>query len=334
MDLNMFEITSKNCYKCDLETIIDSNGDYFWINLRDFGVETESKWLNIFNKHVNKSTLMYRREITPDIQVQADKIFVRNDLFEQVIKSCKATNKEFLMLKKKLGICLYEENYYTDKTIQIQDNIEVPSIKKISEVSNKVSIKKSTKKATKEADNKPIEVTDKVLIYEPDNKSIKVIDKVLINEPDNKSINETDNKSINKLDNSSINESDNKSINELDNSSSNKEVKSNLTSWFDTDKFNKILAAIDNNNFNHKNKIGKLKFNEINNLINGIKRNTISEADTKKKINELNEIKKVEIKGKRLIESQEKLLRLLDDLLKTIFNETLNESNSSTKIKL
>ena len=43
----MLEITSKNCYKFDLETIIDSNGQYFWINLRDFEVETESKWLNI-----------------------------------------------------------------------------------------------------------------------------------------------------------------------------------------------------------------------------------------------------------------------------------------------
>ena len=100
MDLNMLEITSKNCYKCDLETIIDNNSQYFWINLRDFEVETESKWLNIFNKHGNKSTLKYRRELTPNIKFQADKIFVRNDLFEQVIKSCKATNKEFLMLKK------------------------------------------------------------------------------------------------------------------------------------------------------------------------------------------------------------------------------------------
>ena len=63
----MLEITSKNFYKCDLETIIDNNGEYFWINLRDFEVETESKWLNIFNKHVNKSTLKYRREIAPDI---------------------------------------------------------------------------------------------------------------------------------------------------------------------------------------------------------------------------------------------------------------------------
>ena len=100
MDLNMLEITSKNCYKCNLETIIDSNGQYFWINFRDFEVEIESKWLNIFNKHGNKSTLKYRREITPYIKVQADKIYVRNDLFEQVIKSCKATNKELLMLKE------------------------------------------------------------------------------------------------------------------------------------------------------------------------------------------------------------------------------------------
>ena len=235
------------------------------------------------------------------IKVQTDKIFVRNDLFEQVIKSCKATNKEFLMFKEKLAICLYEENYHTEETIQIQGNTEKPSIKKINKV--------STKKLTKEVDNK----------------SIKVIDKVLINEPDIKSINESDNKLINKLDNSSINE--------LDNSLVNKEVNSNLTSWYDADNFKKILATIDKSNFNHKNKIGKSKFNEINDLVNSIKGNTISEADTKKKINELNEIKKVEIKGKRFIESQKKLLSLFNDLLKTIFNITVNKSNSNTKIE-
>ena len=38
----MLEITRKNCYKCDLETIID-NSQYFWNNLRDFEAETESK---------------------------------------------------------------------------------------------------------------------------------------------------------------------------------------------------------------------------------------------------------------------------------------------------
>ena len=95
MDLNMLEITSKNYYKCHLETIIDSNGQYFWINLGDFEVETESKQLNIFNKYGNKSTLKYKREITPDIKFQADRIFVRNYLFEQVIKVAKQLIKNF-----------------------------------------------------------------------------------------------------------------------------------------------------------------------------------------------------------------------------------------------
>ena len=102
----MLEITRKNCYKCDLETIIDNNSQYFWINLRDFEAETESKWLNIFNKQGNKSTLKCITELTLSIKFQPDRIFIRNDLFEQIIKSCKATNIEFAMLKEKLGICL------------------------------------------------------------------------------------------------------------------------------------------------------------------------------------------------------------------------------------
>ena len=73
----MLEITKKNCYKCDLETIIDNHSQYFWINLRDLEVETENKWLNIFNKYGNKSTLKYIRELTPNIKFQADRIFVR-----------------------------------------------------------------------------------------------------------------------------------------------------------------------------------------------------------------------------------------------------------------
>ena len=35
MDINMLEITSKNCSKCDIEPIVDSSSQYFWINLRD-----------------------------------------------------------------------------------------------------------------------------------------------------------------------------------------------------------------------------------------------------------------------------------------------------------
>ena len=107
--IKMLEITRKNCYKCDLETIIFPNDNqYFWINLKDFEVETESNWQNIFNKYGNSSTLKYRKELTPNIQFQPDRLFIRNDLFERIIKNCKATNVEFLMLKEKLGLCPYE----------------------------------------------------------------------------------------------------------------------------------------------------------------------------------------------------------------------------------
>ena len=86
-----------------------------------------------------------------------------------------------------------------------------------------------------------------------------------------------------------------------------------------------MLTTIGSNSFNHENKIGKFKFNNINDLINNIKNNTISEANAQKKINELNKIKKVETKGKRLINSQKTLLSLFDDL-KTIFNNN-NKNN-------
>ena len=40
----MLEITTDNCYKCDLETIIDpNNSQYFWINRRDLEIETKRK---------------------------------------------------------------------------------------------------------------------------------------------------------------------------------------------------------------------------------------------------------------------------------------------------
>ena len=122
----MQEITRKDCYKCDLETITLINSQYFWINLKDFEVETESNWRNIFNKYENSSTLKHRKELTPNIKFQPDRIFIRNDLFEKVIKGCKATNVEFLMLKEKLGLCPYgvicdKQEFVLPK---IHDNIE------------------------------------------------------------------------------------------------------------------------------------------------------------------------------------------------------------------
>ena len=99
----------KNVRK-NLETINDpNNSQYFWINRRDLEIETKRNWRVIFDKYKDLSTQRYRKELTPNIAFQPNKIFVRKDLFEKIIKSCNATNLEFLKLKGKLGLCLYED---------------------------------------------------------------------------------------------------------------------------------------------------------------------------------------------------------------------------------
>ena len=105
----MLKITIDNCHKCHLETITDANNSqYFWINKRDLAIESKRSWQAIFDKCKDSSRQKYRKELTLNITFQPNKIFVRNDLFEKIIKSCKATNLEFLKLKEKLGLCLYE----------------------------------------------------------------------------------------------------------------------------------------------------------------------------------------------------------------------------------
>ena len=67
-----------------------------------------------------------------------------------MIKSCKSTNAEFAMLKEKLGICSYEENYYEEELIKIQDDIEE-------------SDEELTEKLTVELSEEPDEDSDKEL---------------------------------------------------------------------------------------------------------------------------------------------------------------------------
>ena len=62
----------------------------------------------------------------------------------------------------------------------------------------------------------------------------------------------------------------------------------NTTDWFDKNKFKKILAIVDNNKFNNKNKIGEFKYNGIKDLVNSISKNTISEILARKHLNALN----------------------------------------------
>ena len=62
----------------------------------------------MFNKCKDSSRQKYRKELTPNITFQPNKIFLRNNLYKGIIKSCKITNLEFLKLKEKLALCFYD----------------------------------------------------------------------------------------------------------------------------------------------------------------------------------------------------------------------------------
>ena len=132
----MLEITIDNCYKYDIETTSDQNNNqYFWINRKDLEIESKRNWQAIFDKYKDSSRQKYRKELTPNTTFQPDKIFVRNDFFEKIIKSYKATNLGFLELKERLGLCLYDEQKFisTSEEIFIQPDIDNNQLKEENE---------------------------------------------------------------------------------------------------------------------------------------------------------------------------------------------------------
>ena len=80
---------------------------------------------------LDSSRQKYRKELTPNITFQPNKTSVRNNLFEQIIKSCKTTNLEFLKLKEKLGLWLYDEQGFisTSEEIFTQHDVENNQLK-------------------------------------------------------------------------------------------------------------------------------------------------------------------------------------------------------------
>ena len=103
--------------------------------------------------------------------------------------------------------------------------------------------------------------------------------------------------------------------------------------WFDRHKFEKILAIIDSNKFNYKNKMGEFKYNGIRDLVNNIRDNTIGEISAKKGLNKLNEIKNAGIiKYKKCTPKQKELLNLFNNLLEVILtDETLMSSKDENE---
>ena len=276
----MLEITIGHCYKCDLETVIDpNNGQYFWINRRDLEIESKCNWQAIFDKCQESSRQKYRKELTPNITFQPNKIFVRNDLFEKIIKSCKATNLEFLKLKEKLGLCLYEvicdeqefistsEEIFKEEKIFTQHDVENQESKEENEQLRKNNAAKDTK--IKEL--------------------IKTLQEIKSPKED---INTT-----------------------------------YYPNWFDKNKFKKMLAIIDSNKFNYKNKIGEFKYIDIKDLVNNIRNNTISEIHAKKGSKYIKRNKKHAeiIKYKWGTSKQKELLNLFNDLLDTILLDLLDD---------
>ena len=111
-----------------------------------------------------------------------------------------------------------------------------------------------------------------------------------------------------------------------------KEIKS--PNWLDKNKFKDILAIIDSNKLNYKNKICEFKHIDIKNLVNN-RNHTISEIDAKKDLNTLNEIKNAEIiKCKKHTPGHKKLLNLFNDLLGiTVTEKTLESESQKDKSK-
>ena len=262
----MLEITIDNCHKCDLETINDpNNSQYFWINRRDFEIETKRNWQVVFDKYKDLSTQKYRKELTPNITFQPNKIFVRNDLFEKIIKSCKATNLEFLKLKEKLGLCLYEDICDEQELISMSEEIfKEEKIITQHDVENK-QLKEENEKLRKEENEK---------LRKEENEKLRKENEQLRKENEQLRKN-------NVVKDAEIKESIEKPK-EIKSPEEDKNTTDSYPNWFDKNKFKNILAIIDSNKFNYRHKIGEFKYIGIKDLVNNIKNNAISEISAKK----------------------------------------------------
>ena len=103
----MEQISKEANKKCEVE-IIDK-GRYFWINRRDLEAESDvTNWAQIFDK-CDLEKQKYRHELIPNTAFQPFRRFIRNDLVERKIKSCRKASEKFLKFKEKLGLDLYAD---------------------------------------------------------------------------------------------------------------------------------------------------------------------------------------------------------------------------------
>ena len=83
----MYKMDQEAYKKCGVEIIY--KGRYFWLNRRNLEIESDvANWARIFDKW-NPEKQKYRHELMPKTKFQPSRRFVRNDLVERKIKSCR-----------------------------------------------------------------------------------------------------------------------------------------------------------------------------------------------------------------------------------------------------
>ena len=200
-------------------------------------------------------------------------------IIDRIIKSWKTTNLEFLKLKEKLG--LYPNKVICDEQEFIstsEESFKEENIFTQHDVENK-QLKEENEKLRKE--NEQLRKENEQLRKNNVVKDAKI--KELIGK-----------------------------LKEIKSPKEDKNGTDYCPNWFDKN----ILAIIESNKFNYKDKIGKFKYIEIKDQVNNIRNNAISEIPPKKGLNILNEIKNAEkIIKKRYTSKQKELLNLFNDLL-------------------
>ena len=92
----MAQISKEGYKKFEFEII--GKGIYFWVNRKDLEVESDvTNWAQIFDK-CDPEKQKYRHELMPNTEFQPCRRFVRNDLVERKIKSCRKSSKKIFRI--------------------------------------------------------------------------------------------------------------------------------------------------------------------------------------------------------------------------------------------
>ena len=145
---------------------------------------------------------------------------------KKIIKSCKATNLEFLKLKEKLGLCLYEDICNEQELISMSEEI----FKK-----EKVFIQHNVENKQLKEENEKLRKEENEKLRKEENEQLRKENEQL--------------RKNNVVKDAEIKESIEKPK-EIKSPEEDKNTTDSYPNWFDKNKFKNILAITDSNKFN------------------------------------------------------------------------------------